>query len=224
MENEPFRAYNTATTAYVPAQRHISRTYLFIKRTMDIALSTIGLILCIPLFTAVAIAIKHDSPGPVIFKQQRVGKDGKKFTMYKFRTMVINAEEMAATLELFKDKNCFFIQRCDDPRLTKVGRAIRKFSIDELPQLWNVLKGDMALIGPRPWIEEETSRLSDEHLRRLAVKPGITGYAQINGRNDADLDERIERDIYYVEHCSLWLDMYIFVKTVIVILARDGVY
>lgn len=226
MENGPLQAYNNSmpVTAPVPAQHRMPRTYLFIKRTMDIVLSTIGLIVCSPLFVAVAIAIKRDSPGPVIFKQQRVGKDGRKFTMYKFRTMVVNAEELAATLELFKDKNCFFIQRCDDPRLTKIGRVIRKFSIDELPQLWNVLKGDMSLIGPRPWIEEETSRLSPEHLRRLNVKPGITGYAQINGRNDACVDERIERDIYYIEHCSLWLDMYIFFKTVIVILARDGVY
>lgn len=223
MDSEPLEKC-AAKSACVPGQRRISRTYLFIKRVMDIALSSLGLIICTPLFIGVGIAIKRDSPGPVIFKQQRVGKDGKKFTMYKFRTMVVNAEELAATLELFKDKDCFFIQRCDDPRLTKIGRAIRKFSIDELPQLWNVLKGDMSLIGPRPWIEEETSRLSDEHLRRLAVKPGITGYAQINGRNDANLNERIERDIYYVEHCSLWLDMYIFVKTVIVILARDGVY
>lgn len=229
MQNEPLIRQNhdvhlPSYTTYAHAEHQISRTYLFIKRIMDIVLSTIGLIICIPLFIVVAIAIKLDSPGPIIFKQERVGKDGKKFVMYKFRTMVANAEEMAATLELFKNDKNFFIQRDNDPRLTKVGRFMRKFSIDELPQLWNVLKGDMSLIGPRPWIEEETVRLSQEHLRRLVVKPGITGYAQINGRNDLNVDGRIERDLYYVKNCSVWLDAYIFFKTIVVILMRDGVY
>lgn len=224
MENEPFRAYNTATTAYVPAQRHISRTYLFIKRTMDIALSTIGLILCIPLFVAVAIAIKRDSPGPVIFKQQRVGKDGKKFTMYKFRTMVVNAEEILDELldENEVDGPVFKIK--EDPRVTKSGKWLRKTSIDELPQLWNVLKGDMSLVGPRPPLEREVVQYDDYQRQRLSVKPGITCYWQVSGRSNISFDEWVELDIKYIHEQSLWTDIKLLFKTIGAVLRKDGAY
>lgn len=224
MENEPFRAYNTATTAYLPAQRHISRTYLFIKRTMDIALSTIGLILCIPLFTAVAIAIKRDSPGPVIFKQQRVGKDGKKFTMYKFRTMVVNAEEILDELLGKNEADGPVFKIKEDPRVTKLGKWLRKTSIDELPQLWNVLKGNMSLVGPRPPLEREVVQYDNYQRQRLSVKPGITCYWQVSGRSNITFDEWVELDIKYIHEQSLWTDIKLLFKTIGAVLRKDGAY
>ena len=224
MENEPFRAYNTATTAYVPAQRHISRTYLFIKRTMDIALSTIGLILCIPLFIAVAIAIKRDSPGPVIFKQQRVGKDGKTFTMYKFRTMVVNAEEILDELLSKNEADGPVFKIKEDPRVTKLGKWLRKTSIDELPQLWNVLKGNMSLVGPRPPLEREVVQYDNYQRQRLSVKPGITCYWQVSGRSNITFDEWVELDIKYIQEQSLWTDIKLLFKTIGAVLRKDGAY
>jgi exopolysaccharide biosynthesis polyprenyl glycosylphosphotransferase len=191
---------------------------------MDIALSTIGLILCIPLFVAVAIAIKRDSPGPVIFKQQRVGKDGKKFTMYKFRTMVVNAEEILDELldENEVDGPVFKIK--EDPRVTKSGKWLRKTSIDELPQLWNVLKGDMSLVGPRPPLEREVVQYDDYQRQRLSVKPGITCYWQVSGRSNISFDEWVELDIKYIHEQSLWTDIKLLFKTIGAVLRKDGAY
>jgi exopolysaccharide biosynthesis polyprenyl glycosylphosphotransferase len=191
---------------------------------MDIALSTIGLVLCIPLFTAVAIAIKRDSPGPVIFKQQRVGKDGKKFTMYKFRTMVVNAEEMLDELldENEADGPVFKIK--EDPRITKSGKWLRKTSIDELPQLWNVLKGDMSLVGPRPPLEREVAKYDNYQRQRLSVKPGITCYWQVSGRSNISFDEWVELDIKYIQEQGLWTDIKLLFKTVGAVLRKDGAY
>jgi exopolysaccharide biosynthesis polyprenyl glycosylphosphotransferase len=191
---------------------------------MDIALSTIGLILCIPLFIAVAIAIKRDSPGPVIFKQQRVGKDGKTFTMYKFRTMVVNAEEI---LDELLDKNeadgpVFKIK--EDPRVTKLGKWLRKTSIDELPQLWNVLKGNMSLVGPRPPLEREVVQYDNYQRQRLSVKPGITCYWQVSGRSNITFDEWVELDIKYIQEQSLWTDIKLLFKTIGAVLRKDGAY
>lgn len=224
MENELLRASHTATTAYIPAQRNISLTYLFLKRTMDIVLSIIGLILCIPLFAVVAIAIKLDSPGPIIFKQQRIGKDGEKFVMYKFRTMVANAEEI---LDKLLDENeatgpVFKIR--EDPRVTKIGKWLRKTSIDELPQLWNVLKGDMSLVGPRPPLPREVAEYNEYQKQRLLVKPGITCYWQVNGRSNLSFDEWVELDIKYIREQSLWTDIKLLFKTVGAVLKKDGAY
>jgi exopolysaccharide biosynthesis polyprenyl glycosylphosphotransferase len=191
---------------------------------MDIVLSIIGLILCIPLFAVVAIAIKLDSPGPIIFKQQRIGKDGEKFVMYKFRTMVANAEEI---LDKLLDENeatgpVFKIR--EDPRVTKIGKWLRKTSIDELPQLWNVLKGDMSLVGPRPPLPREVAEYNEYQKQRLLVKPGITCYWQVNGRSNLSFDEWVELDIKYIREQSLWTDIKLLFKTVGAVLKKDGAY
>jgi exopolysaccharide biosynthesis polyprenyl glycosylphosphotransferase len=191
---------------------------------MDIALSTIGLILCIPLFTAVAIAIKRDSPGPVIFKQQRVGKDGKKFTMYKFRTMVVNAEEILDELLGKNEADGPVFKIKEDPRVTKLGKWLRKTSIDELPQLWNVLKGNMSLVGPRPPLEREVVQYDNYQRQRLSVKPGITCYWQVSGRSNITFDEWVELDIKYIHEQSLWTDIKLLFKTIGAVLRKDGAY
>jgi exopolysaccharide biosynthesis polyprenyl glycosylphosphotransferase len=191
---------------------------------MDIALSIIGLILCIPLFTAVAIAIKRDSPGPVIFKQQRVGKEGKKFTMYKFRTMVVNAEEILDELLSKNEAAGPVFKIKEDPRVTKSGKWLRKTSIDELPQLWNVLKGDMSLVGPRPPLEREVVQYDNYQRQRLSVKPGITCYWQVSGRSNTTFDEWVELDIKYIQEQSLWTDIKLLFKTIGAVLRKDGAY
>jgi exopolysaccharide biosynthesis polyprenyl glycosylphosphotransferase len=191
---------------------------------MDIALSTIGLILCIPLFVAVAIAIKRDSPGPVIFKQQRVGKDGKTFTMYKFRTMVVNAEEILDELLSKNEADGPVFKIKEDPRVTKSGKWLRKTSIDELPQLWNVLKGDMSLVGPRPPLEREVVQYDNYQRQRLSVKPGITCYWQVSGRSNTTFDEWVELDIKYIQEQSLWTDIKLLFKTIGAVLRKDGAY
>jgi len=169
------------------------RLNLSIKRIFDILASGIGLIILFPIFVIIGIFIKLGSKGPVFFIQERVGKDGKIFRAYKLRTMVDNAEKI--------DKGL----RKDDPRITRIGKILR-WGIDELPQLINVFKGDMSLVGPRPTLQEQVKRYSKEHRRRLEVRPGITGWALVNGRNILSWPERIKLDIWYIDHWSLWLD------------------
>jgi len=174
--------------------------------------SGIALIILLPIFAIIGIFIKLDSKGPVFFIQERAGKDGKIFKAYKLRTMVDNAEKMGKGL------------RKDDPRITRIGKILR-WGIDELPQLINVFKGDMSLVGPRPTLIEQVNRYSKEHKRRLEMKPGITGWALVNGRNILSWLEKIELDIWYIDHWSLWLDMKILFKTIwVVIFIREGVY
>ena len=194
-----------------------TKLYLHIKRILDIIFSFIGIIILLPIFLLVAIAIKIDSKGPVIFKQKRLGKDGKEFNIYKFRSMVVGAEKIGTGVYSKKG----------DSRVTKVGNFIRMTSIDELPQLVNILKGEMSFIGPRPvltyhpWKFEEYTK---EQAKRFDVRPGITGWAQIHGRKDVEWHKRIELDIYYVEHISFLLDVKIFLKTIYnVILMKDNV-
>ena len=194
-----------------------TKLYLHIKRILDIIFSFIGIIILSPIFLLVAIAIKIDSKGPVIFKQKRLGKDGKEFNIYKFRSMVVGAEKIGTGVYSKKG----------DSRVTKVGNFIRMTSIDELPQLVNILKGEMSFIGARPvltyhpWKFEEYTK---EQAKRFDVRPGITGWAQIHGRKDVEWHKRIELDIYYVEHISFWLDVKIFLKTIYnVILMKDNV-
>jgi len=155
----------------------------------------------------IAIAIKLDSSGPVLFTQIRAGKNGKPFTIYKFRTMIENAEEKGSG---------YFVEKNDD-RITRVGAFLRRFSLDEFPQLINVLKGDMSLVGPRPTLMYQVKEYDDYQWRRLEVKPGITGWAQVNGRNKLTWPEKIEHDVWYVDNRSLWLDIKIIFKTFIVI-------
>jgi len=174
--------------------------------------SGIALVVLLPIFGIIGIFIKLDSKGPVFFVQERAGKDGKIFKAYKLRTMVYNAEKMGKGL------------RKDDPRITRIGKILR-WGIDELPQLINVFKGDMSLVGPRPTLTEQVNRYSKEHRRRLEIKPGITGWALVNGRNVLSWPEKIKLDIWYIDHWSIWLDLKILIKTIwVVIFKREGIY
>ncbi len=187
---------------------------LIIKRIFDILASGIALIVLLPIFVVIGIFIKLDSKGPVFFIQKRAGKDGKIFRAYKLRTMVDNAENVGLGYEIAKDDN----------RITRVGKCLR-WGIDELPQLINVFKGDMSLVGPRPTLPHQVKKYSEREKRRLEVKPGITGWALVNGRNKLSWPERIKLDIWYIDHWSIWVDLKILFKTVwVVIFKREGIY
>ena len=191
--------------------------YRAIKRFIDIMGALFGIIFLGPVMLAAAIAIHIDSKGAAIFAQKRVGRNGQPFNMYKFRSMVTNAEEL---LEKLKEKNEMsgpMFKMKDDPRVTKVGRFIRKTSIDELPQLFNVLKGDMSLVGPRPNLPREVSRFSKYHRQKLQVKPGLTCYWQVMGRNEIDFEDWMELDLKYIRERSLWVDIKLIVKTFFVL-------
>ena len=185
-----------------------------LKRIIDIVISGSGSIILFPIFIIIGILIKFDSKGPVFFAQERVGKDGKIFKTYKLRTMVDNAEKIGLGYEIVKD----------DSRITRVGKHLR-WGIDELPQLINVFKGEMSMVGPRPALPHQVEKYSKQGRRRLEVKPGITGWALVNGRNILSWSERIKLDIWYIDHWSLWLDLKILFKTVwVVIFTREGIY
>ena len=183
------------------------------KRIVDILASGIALVVLLPIFAIIGIFIKLNSKGPVFFVQERVGKDGKIFKAYKFRTMIDKAVAIGGKR----------ISQ-DDLRITRVGKYLR-WGIDELPQLINVFKGEMSLVGPRPTLIEQVSRYSKEHRRRLEMKPGLTGWALVNGRNVLSWPEKIKLDIWYIDHWSLWLDFKILFKTIwVVIFTKEGVY
>jgi len=192
------------------------------KRGMDVILSGIGLILLSQVFLIVGIIIKTTSKGPVVFAQQRVGLNGRSFKIYKFRSMVVNAEELKERLADLNEMSGPVFKITNDPRVTAVGKFIRKTSIDELPQLLNVFIGDMSLVGPRPPLLKEVNLYDSKHRKRLAVRPGITCIWQISGRNEVDFEEWMEMDADYVDRWSLWLDMEILAKTVPVVLLRKG--
>ncbi len=185
------------------------RRYLRVKRAFDLVVSIL------------ALAVRLDTPGPIIFRQQRTGRHGRRFGMYKFRTMVRNAEELKPTLAHLNILPPPDFKIIDDPRITRVGAFLRKTSLDELPQLLNVLRGEMSLVGPRP-TSFAASTYSLWHTARLEVAPGITGLWQITGRNQTTFDERLRLDIAYVRRMSLWFDLRILVGTVIPILKRSG--
>ena len=197
---------------------------LALKRVFDFVVSFVGLILLAPLFAALAIAIKLDSPGPVFFRQRRVGVGGRVFSIYKFRTMVVDAEAKKNGLEhlnQYSDSKFFKIKK--DPRITQLGGFLRRTSLDELPQLFNVAQGDMSLVGPRPPVPEEVMNYSEHHLQRLGVTPGITGLWQINGRSDVyDFEEVVRLDLEYINTWSLWKDLSILIKTVPVVFHTNG--
>ncbi|MGM0140965.1 sugar transferase [Enterococcus sp. AZ160] len=199
--------------------------YYFVKRLIDILGSLVGLLILCPLFLFVAYKIKREEPkGPVFFSQTRVGKNGKSFKMYKFRSMFIDAEEKLEQLLKYNEIEGAMFKMKDDPRITKVGKTIRKYSVDELPQLWNVLKGDMSLVGPRPPLSREVDEYSAYDMQRLLVKPGCTGLWQVNGRNDVDFHDMVELDLKYIINQSILYDMKIILKTVIVMMKPDGAY
>ena len=188
--------------------------YEVIKRIIDIVASFTGLILLSPLILIVSMLIKLESKGEVIFKQKRVGLNGKEFYMYKFRSMVINAEELKEQLESQNEMSGPMFKIKDDPRITKVGKFIRKTSIDELPQLINVIKGDMSLVGPRPSLPKEVKKFEQWMMERLEVKPGLTCIWQISGRNNIDFEDWMKLDIKYVDERSTWIDIKLIFKTV----------
>lgn len=191
--------------------------YEVIKRVIDVVCSFVGVLVLSPLFVVIAIIIKFTSKGPVFFSQKRVGRDGKEFKMYKFRSMVVNAEELKEKLEAQNEMSGPMFKMKDDPRVTKVGKFIRKTSIDELPQLFNVLKGDMSLVGPRPSLPKEVAQFEDWMYRRLEVKPGLTCYWQVSGRNNIDFEDWMKLDIKYVKEKNLWIDIKLICKTVFVL-------
>lgn len=197
---------------------------LFLKRAADIVLSILGIIIISPLLLIVALFIKLDSKGPVFIHQKRIGKNGAPFHMHKFRSMVNNAEELKEQLEKYNEADGPAFKMKNDPRITRVGRFIRKFSIDELPQLFNVLMGEMSLIGPRPPLPSEVEQYSDYQWRRLDIRPGITGLWQVSGRSDITFDEWVKLDLYYIEKWSISLELKILLKTIPVVLKGEGAY
>lgn len=198
--------------------------YSFLKRAIDIIGSLIGLILASPILVIVGILIKLESKGPIVFSQTRVGLNGKEFKMYKLRSMVLNAEELKKKLEEQNEMSGPMFKIKDDPRITKVGKFIRKTSIDELAQLINVLKGDMSLVGPRPSLPKEVEQFEDWMLQRLEVKPGLTCYWQVMGRNNIEFNEWMELDVKYVRERSLLLDIKLIFKTLFVLFGDKNAY
>ena len=198
--------------------------YDVIKRIIDITISGLALIILIPLFLVVAILIKVESTGKVIFSQDRVGKDGEIFRMYKFRSMVANAEELKRKLILENEATGPMFKIKNDPRITTIGRFLRRTSIDELPQLFNVLKGDMSLVGPRPSLPEEVEKFEPWMLRRLDVKPGLTCYWQVMGRNSIGFEEWMKLDVKYVNERTLWIDIKLIFKTFSVLFGDNNAY
>lgn len=195
--------------------------YHVIKRGIDIICSSIGLIVLSPILVIIAIIIKLDSSGPIIFKQERVGYKGRRFFMYKFRSMVVNAEELKDKLQEKNEMSGPMFKMKDDPRITKIGKFIRKTSIDELPQLVNVLKGEMSLVGPRPSLPKEVDKFEPWMLKRLEVKPGLTCYWQVQGRNDIGFEEWMRLDCKYVEDKCTLLDLKLIFKTFFVLFGDE---
>lgn len=199
--------------------------YLLTKRVLDIIGSLVGIILLSPFILIVAIIIKVQDPrGPIFFKQKRIGKHGQEFYMYKFRSMVSNAEELLKDL-LEQNEICGAMFKIkDDPRITKFGKFIRKTSIDELPQLWNVIKGEMSLVGPRPPLPREVKEYDDYDKQRLTVTPGCTGIWQVSGRNNLSFKEMVELDLKYISERNIWVDIKIILKTILVLVGSKNAY
>jgi lipopolysaccharide/colanic/teichoic acid biosynthesis glycosyltransferase len=185
-----------------------------LTRALDVVLAALLLAVTAPLLALAALAIRLESRGPVFYRQLRVGRDGQPFELWKLRTMVPGAESMGAGIYVIEG----------DPRITRTGRLLRRFSLDELPNLVNVLRGEMSIVGPRPTVQEQVDRYTDRQRRRLEVRPGITGWAQINGRTSLPWPERIELDVWYVEHRSLRLDLRILTRTARMLASGHGLY
>ncbi|MDQ0226807.1 sugar transferase [Metabacillus niabensis] len=199
--------------------------YLISKRILDIFGAIIGLVVLSILLVLVAVLIKIEDPkGPIFFSQKRVGKNGKEFKMYKFRSMVTDAEEKLVELLEYNEIDGAMFKMKDDPRVTRVGKFIRKTSIDELPQLFNVLKGDMSLVGPRPPLPREVAEYSNYHMQRLLVTPGCTGVWQASARNSVGFEEMVELDLYYIRNRSFWFDLRIIFKTITVLFGSKNAF
>jgi exopolysaccharide biosynthesis polyprenyl glycosylphosphotransferase len=193
-----------------------------LKRALDIVLSAVTLIVLSPALLAIAVAIKLDSPGPVFYFSERIGKKGRVFRCTKFRTMVRDADERRAEVMHMNERQGVLFKISNDPRITSLGRLLRKYSLDELPQFFNVLRGDMSIVGPRPPLASEVREYKLSHLRRLDVTPGITGLWQVQARKDPSFDSYISLDVTYIENWSIWLDLQIIGRTIGVVFAGTG--
>jgi exopolysaccharide biosynthesis polyprenyl glycosylphosphotransferase len=214
LEGVPFLTFTTTPS---------NETHLALKRGLDVAISLFILVVSLPMLVIAALAIKLGSPGSVLFKQERIGLNGRMFTLYKFRTMIEDAHARREEVEHLNEMSGPAFKAKDDPRVTPVGRWLRRFSLDEIPQLWNVLKGDMSLVGPRPPIPEEVTRYHRWHRRRLSMKPGLTCLWQVSGRNDIqDFDHWMQLDLQYIDNWSPSLDMKILLRTIPAVLSGKG--
>jgi exopolysaccharide biosynthesis polyprenyl glycosylphosphotransferase len=200
----------------------LSGAQVLLKRSFDLAASSLGLAVSLPLLILIAVAIRLTSRGPILFSQTRVTQGGRGFTMHKFRTMIPDADRVGEVSEAQLTQPFFKME--NDPRLTKVGRILRTFSLDELPQLWNVLRGDMSLVGPRPLRAEQVAADPQTMSPRHEVRAGMTGWWQVHGRNDLSYEDALRLDIFYIENWSLGLDLYILLKTVGAVVLRRGAY
>lgn len=214
---------NEETTEGQCAEKYTkSFSYYFMKRLIDIVFSLIGIILLSPTLIIVSILIKIDSKGSIVFCQERVGKKEKLFRMYKFRSMVMNAEQLLDKLQESNEMSGPMFKIKEDPRITKIGRFIRKTSIDELPQLFNVLKGEMSLVGPRPNLPKEVAQFGKKHRLKLLVKPGLTCYWQVMGRNEIGFEQWIKLDVKYIEERSTIIDLKLIFKTFFVLFGDEN--
>ena len=195
-----------------------------LKSVIDRLAALVLLVILAPVLAAIAFAVGAGSPGPVLFRQVRVGKDGREFVMYKFRTMHRDAQHRLAELRHLNDYDDVLFKLRDDPRVTRVGRWLRRFSLDELPQLVNVLRGQMSLVGPRPPLPEEVAVYPEDVRRRLAVRPGLTGLWQVSGRSDLPFAEAVKLDLRYVENWSFSLDLVILLRTLSAVCRASGAY
>lgn len=223
--NEPKKVMTKQDVSIQQIETNCSKLYLVSKRFIDIIFSIVGIILLSPMFFIVAFLIKlEDRKGPVIFKQIRVGENGKNFKIYKFRSMVTNAEELKLLLANDNEASGPVFKMKQDPRVTKFGWFIRRTSIDELPQLINVLKGDMSLVGPRPPLPEEVEKYTSYEKQRLTVTPGLTCYWQVNGRSAIGFEQWVEMDLNYIQERNFLLDMKLILKTVVVLVGSKDAY
>ncbi len=209
-------------------QQLLNRRSMILKRLFDLGAAALGLVAILPLLLVLGLLVKLDSPGPLFFAQERLGLNGERFRAFKFRSMYVNAEERLQQIlhadPAARQEYDLFHKLRHDPRVTPVGRILRKFSIDELPQLWNVLRGEMSLVGPRAYMPKELAKMNGTEQIILQVLPGITGLWQVSGRNRLSFPARLEIDIYYVRNWSAWLDLHILAKTVWVVLTGDGAH
>lgn len=218
-----------STVKEAPAKlRNASLLHAVCKRCLDIVFAFIGLILLSPVFLTISVFyLFGENRGPLIFKQKRVGKNGELFYIYKFRSMIVDADKKLKANKLLYQKylkNNYKLEPNEDPRITKLGQFLRKTSLDEIPQLINVIKGNMSLVGPRPIVEEELKEYGEKRGLLLSVKPGVTGYWQVNGRSNVGYPERVELELYYVYNCSLILDIKILLLTIKNVILKKGAY
>jgi len=213
-----------AASRYVPPQNGVSRLDAGARRALDITLSFAALLLLLPIFVLIALLIRLDSPGPVLFIQRRVGKNGREFSVFKFRSMYMDAEQRLEILLGANERTGPVFKMRQDPRTTRVGRFLRKLSLDELPQLLNILRGEMSLVGPRPALPREVALYSPEHRLRLSVTPGLTGLWQVSGRANLSFEQSMDLDLEYIRRQSFALNLVLIARTVPAVLTGYGAY